>query len=230
MRVSICCLLMFSCFPLFAQEQSNKPRVFVTDSQSWEIGSATAGVNGTFGGAASGGARPQTAEVIKTFGERCPQVTINNLKEKADYIVLLDHEGGKSPIVRDNKVVVFNRDGDSIVSNSTRSLGNAVQDACNAINTDWPKFSHKVAASVSAVAPSDNTAELAGNNVSIASTPAGADIELDGSFVGSTPSVVDISPGEHTIVVKKAGYKPWERKMKTTGGAIRVMAELEKSQ
>lgn len=230
MRVSICCLLLLCCLPLSAQEQSNKPRVFITDSQSWEIGGGTAGVDGTFGGAASGGARPQTAEVIKTFGERCSQVTINNIKEKADYVVLLDHEGGKSPILRDNKLAVFNRDGDSIVSKSTRSLGNAVKDACDAINSDWPKFSHKLAASVSAVPATDKPVELAANKVSVSSTPVGADIELDGEFVGSTPSVVDIPPGEHTIIVKKAGYKPWQRQMKTTGGAINVVAELEKSQ
>ena len=34
---------------------------------------------------------------------------------------------------RDNKVVVFIKDGDSIYSGSTRSLGNAVKDAWEAI-------------------------------------------------------------------------------------------------
>src|SRR5437879_9448570 len=81
----------------------------------------------------------QTAEIIKTFSERCPAVIVNNKQEKADYVVLLDHEGGKELISRDNKVVVFNKDGDSIVSRSTRILGNAVKDACAAIAEDWPK-------------------------------------------------------------------------------------------
>jgi len=66
-------------------------------------------------------------------------VTINNNREKADYVVLLDHEGGKEVISRDNKVVVFNHDGDPILSHSTRMLGNAVKDACAAIAADWPK-------------------------------------------------------------------------------------------
>jgi hypothetical protein len=116
-----------------------KPRVYVTDSKSWEIGGAVGGTADGFGGAARGGDRPQTAEIMKTFGERCPAVIINNKKEKADYVVLLDHEGGKDPISRDNKVVVFNRDGDSILSRSTRVLGNAVKDVCGAISEDWPK-------------------------------------------------------------------------------------------
>ena len=57
-------------------------------------------------------------------------------QKKADYILLLDHEGGKGAAKRDNKGAVFNRDGDSIFSNSTRSLGNAVKDAFAAIMGD----------------------------------------------------------------------------------------------
>jgi hypothetical protein len=115
----------------------DNPRVYVTDSKSWELKAGTGGTAGGFGGSAGGGDRPQTAEIIKTFNQRCPQVTINNNKEKADYIVLLDHEGGKEVFLRDNKVVVFNRDGDAIMSKSTRTLGNAVKDACEVITRNW---------------------------------------------------------------------------------------------
>ena len=56
------------------------------------------------------------------------------------------------------------------------------------------------------------------SKISVSSTPANADIELDGSFVGNTPSVIDVTTGEHSVVVKKTGYKNWERKLKVTGG------------
>jgi len=118
---------------------AEKPRVYITDSKSWELGGAVGGTADGFGGAARGGDRPQTGEIIKTLGERCPAVVVNNKQEKADYVILLDHEGGKDPISRDKKVVVFNKDGDSIMGHSTRSLGNAVKDACGAIAEDWPK-------------------------------------------------------------------------------------------
>lgn len=62
----------------------------------------------------------------------------------------------------------------------------------------------------------------------IESTPQAADIEVDGSFVGNTPSALELSPGEHTIEVTKSGYKPWQRKIKLVGGDIRLSAELEK--
>ena len=78
-----------------APADSERARVFITDSQSWEIGGYSGSSGGAGGAMVHGGARPQTAEIVKTFGERCPQVTPNNKQEKADYIVLLDHEGGK---------------------------------------------------------------------------------------------------------------------------------------
>jgi hypothetical protein len=138
---AVCLLFASASFSVAAE----KPRVYISDSKSWQISGGVGGTTDGFGGGGSGGDRPQTAEIIKTFGERCPGVIINNKKEKADYIVLLDHEGGKEAIFKDNKVVVFNKDGDSIMSHSTRSLGNAVKDACTSIASDWPKQAMKAA-------------------------------------------------------------------------------------
>ena len=61
----------------------------------------------------------------------------------------------------------------------------------------------------------------------VTSIPSGADVELDGDFVGNSPSTIGVSPGDHTIGVKKNGYKPWERKIKVSSGSVRVFAELE---
>jgi PEGA domain len=59
------------------------------------------------------------------------------------------------------------------------------------------------------------------------SNPQGADIEVDGSFVGTTPSSITVAPGDHAITIRKSGYKAWERKMKTSSGSVKVVAELE---
>ena len=149
------CLLLAWVSSAFAAE---KPRVYVTDSKSWEMSGGVGGSSDAFGGASSGGDRPQTAEIIKTFNERCPAVIINNNREKADYIVLLDHEGGKNAVLRDNKIVVFNKDGDAIKSGSTRTLGNAVKDACTVITADWPMQQAKMA---NAQTKSENTETVA---------------------------------------------------------------------
>jgi len=185
------------------------------------------GTNAGFGGATRGGARPQTAEIIKTFGERCPDVIVNNKQERADYIVLLDHEGGKGIILRDNKVTVFNKNGDSIVSRSTRSLGNAVKDACDAIMSDWPNRRARLANDKTG--PSADplpTAPASMTEVEVISTPPSADIEIDGNFVGSTPSSVSAAPGQHQVVVKRAGFQAWERKVTISGSRIRLDAQL----
>ncbi len=62
------------------------------------------------------------------------------------------------------------------------------------------------------------------------STPPGADIEVDGSFVGNTPSDVQVAEGDHTVTVKKVGFKDWERKLKSSAGSsVHIGAELEKA-
>jgi hypothetical protein len=212
-------------------------RVFVTDSESWSVGGQSGGGGGAFAGTSSGGARPQTAEIIKTFGERCPQVKVNNKQDRADYIVVLDHEGGKSFLAHKNKVAVFNRmSGDSIVSKSTLSLGGSVQEACEAITRDWSEHGASIRAEAAAAqeklvpAATHAPAKTSTAKLQVDSTPPGADIEVDGSFVGSTPSDVQVAEGDHTVVVKKSGFKSWERKLKSSAGSsVHISAELEKA-
>ncbi len=215
-------LVMTAALALVSAAAAENPRVYVEESQSWEVKGDVGGTDEAFGGTMSGGARPQTAEIIKTFSERCGNVIVNNKKERADYIVLLHHEGGKDLVRRDNKVVVFNRDGDSILSHSTRSLGNAVSDACVAITKDWAANPPKVNASLDQAPVATGETKL-----EVTSTPMGADIEVDGSFVGSTPSAIHLKPGEYTIAVRKNGYASWERKVKVTGGDVNLVAELQ---
>ena len=90
-------------------------------------------------------------------------------------------------------------------------------------------------------APTDAVAQSASTNrtnenaafslarLQLGSDPTGADIEVDGSFVGNTPSDVQVTEGDHTVTVKKTGFKDWERKLKVTGGSsVHLNAELEK--
>lgn len=115
--------------------------VYVTDSQSWEMrgGWGVRGNSETWGGSGyQSGSAPQTAEMIKTLNQRCPQLTVTNNTQKADFAVLLEHQGGKGYLRRHNKIAVFNRDGDDIFSDSTRALGNSVKDACEAILRQAP--------------------------------------------------------------------------------------------
>lgn len=65
--------------------------------------------------------------------------------------------------------------------------------------------------------------------VSVSSVPDGAEVYVDGSFVGSTPSVLPLPPGSYKLEVRSAGYKSWSRDIKAlSGGEISLRAVLEK--
>lgn len=128
--------------PVWSKGKKAKPRVYISESQSWEVKGGVGGASvgkgiGGFGGKFGGGARPQTAEIIKTFHKKCGNCIVTMKEERADYVVILEHEGGKDLLRKDNKFVVFRGDGDAIKSGSTRSLGNAVKKACSALMGDW---------------------------------------------------------------------------------------------
>ena len=66
-------------------------------------------------------------------------------------------------------------------------------------------------------------------SLSIDSTPPGADIEVDGGFVGNTPSTISISQGNHEIVLKKKGFTAWTKKMNVTGGNVHLVADMDQA-
>jgi hypothetical protein len=79
------------------------------------------------------------------------------------------------------------------------------------------------AAGVSA-APSPETIA-----VPVSSIPDGADITVDQKFMGSTPSTLRLTPGDHTISVEKSGFKPWQKTITVTAGASpTISVTLEK--
>jgi hypothetical protein len=101
------------------------------------------------------------------------------------------------------------------------------------INGNFPldiaKFDSQASASSGTVASAAPTTQGAASqaNLEISSSPAGADIELDGSFIGNTPSTVGVAAGDHLIRLTKNGYVKWERKLKTSSGTIKISPELE---
>jgi hypothetical protein len=60
----------------------------------------------------------------------------------------------------------------------------------------------------------------------ISSDPPGAEIEIDGNFVGDTPSSVGLAAGEHTLMILKNGYASWERTLRSSSGTIKIVASL----
>jgi hypothetical protein len=53
------------------------------------------------------------------------------------------------------------------------------------------------------------------------------DIDVDGNFVGNTPSTLNLAPGKHEISIKKTGYQIWTRNMMVNAGSVHLSADLE---
>ena len=61
------------------------------------------------------------------------------------------------------------------------------------------------------------------------SNPPGADILIDGNFVGNTPSTMRVEAGRHLIQLRIGGYNPWTRTMRVEPGSFPLIrATLEK--
>lgn len=81
----------------------------------------------------------------------------------------------------------------------------------------------------SKVARSRSRSSRAGRSkVDFASDPPGADIYVDGNFVGQTPSTIELPAGLHHIVVKSEGRQKWERNLDVLKGSrITLRASLK---
>jgi hypothetical protein len=123
--------------PTFAQD---KPRVYITTSESWFAAGGFAVSDGNGGGAMVAGSVPQTVELIENFSKRCPEIVVTSDKNAASYVVLFDRNTAKRAgggvvglLSKVDKIAVFKRDGDLLYSGSTRSVEGAVKDSCSAI-------------------------------------------------------------------------------------------------
>jgi S1-C subfamily serine protease len=64
--------------------------------------------------------------------------------------------------------------------------------------------------------------------ISFVSNPAGADIEVDGVFLGSTPAELPLALGQRAIRLSKKGFKSYQRSIQVlSGGAQRITVDLE---
>jgi len=57
------------------------------------------------------------------------------------------------------------------------------------------------------ISASADSSLVSGAELDLSSTPADAEIEIDGNFVGHTTSIVGVSAGDHQVIVKKRGYQ-----------------------
>jgi PEGA domain-containing protein len=76
----------------------------------------------------------------------------------------------------------------------------------------WGRFTARGAVGFVETGNAVGSSDIGGSGtVVVASEPAGAEIYVDGKFVGQTPATIPLIVGAHRIVVESNGRKDWER-------------------
>jgi hypothetical protein len=64
------------------------------------------------------------------------------------------------------------------------------------------------------------TASLSfGETIKVTSSPAGANVEIDGALVGDTPATILLASGTHEITIKSTSKKDWSREIEVMKGS-----------
>ena len=80
-----------------------------------------------------------------------------------------------------------------------------------------------------AVSPQPASPATDVSTIIVRSTPDGAEITIDGKFMGTTQSTMKLPAGDHTVSIGKSGYKEWSRTVTLNAGSdITIDATLEK--
>jgi hypothetical protein len=120
-------------------KDSPKPRIYVSDTQSWAASGGFARSSSVAEGNLYGGYDPQLVDIYQDFTSDCPAVVVTQHKSDADYAVLFDKGSSKKGIaglgglIKVNKVTVLSRSGETVFSTSPHSADSAVRDTCAAI-------------------------------------------------------------------------------------------------
>lgn len=117
-----------------AAADKSKPRVFISDTQSWTESGGFTNSTGLIPGY-----NPEMADVYQDFTSDCQGISVVQDKSNADYAILFDHGSSKKGLtglgglVKVNKVTVLSRSGQTLASQSARSADAAVRLACSAV-------------------------------------------------------------------------------------------------
>ena len=201
-RIVISILMLFFVVPAFAS--THKDVINVSCNELWRAVKDTLKNSGKYG-----------------------IISIDNTEMTASY-----NMGGNLMAKRVNSVVLNPKD-------TGASCELQVQTAYSGLgNNDAGDFKKRVEESIARLkdqpvpgaAPDQASAPVAAPaqaSLAIDSTPAGADIEIDGGFVGNTPSTLSLTPGSHQVSVTKKGFTPWTKTLNVTGGTVHLNAELD---
>jgi len=159
-------------------------------------------------------------------------------REKKGIVVYYTDDKGK---LRSQFYTLVAEKGDAAKAAAAPASGKAAPEAAGSAVQPATGKAAPAAATGNAVQPAAQTSAVVAAaepssarqtvKCSFTSTPAGAEVTVDGRYVGSTPSVVGLTTGTHVVVVSTAGYAQWKRELAVEAGSeLTVNAVLEKAQ
>ena len=113
----------------------DRPRVYLTDRDSWKESGWIVASNRHASGAVSGRIVREHIESVKTFNRACPDVTITENKEKADFALVWDRTNWNETAWtgHQNNLALYKRNGDLVWSGASHRMTTAAKDACKAV-------------------------------------------------------------------------------------------------
>jgi hypothetical protein len=129
----------FESRPDTPEKDSSKPRIYVSDTDSWIASGGFTNPSSVAPGNLYGGYNPEMTDIYQDFTSDCPAGVVTQQKSGADYVVLFDKQSSKKGLtglgglVKVNKVTVLSKDGNTLLSQTSHSVDNAVRIACDAI-------------------------------------------------------------------------------------------------
>lgn len=117
-----------------------KPRVYVSDTASWNASGGFSRASSIAPDALYGGYNPEMADIYQDFTSDCSAIEVTQKKSDADFVVLFDKGTPKKGftglhgLVKVNKVTVLSKSGETLVSEADRSSDAAVAAACTAVS------------------------------------------------------------------------------------------------
>jgi hypothetical protein len=166
----------------------------------------------------------------------CPnEVWFAENGSKSDYKLEVAKLADRSSLGR-FQLTLLNPNGNAVKESRGHSLDWVLEDLCQAIGRG--EISGGVVTHVASelAQSSDKALDIDGTKDSaalatilVSSSPDGADIYTDDTFVGNAPATLKLSAGKHTIKLTLAGFKDWSRDITALAGSeAHLTAHLEK--
>jgi hypothetical protein len=149
---------------------------------------------------------------------------------------LVGFGAGRSTV--DCKLVITDAEGKQLYSKKIRVRGNLALSPYQGNNTQRRQavssFEQRLMEEIELLKGPGGGATVVAKKqkgtLALTSDPAGAEIYIDGNFLGNTPSKVTLDAGQHTVKVTAKDHKEWSRElMVSTGSEMTVNAQLEKA-